>query len=263
MDFAEHYGPWALVTGAARGLGEAFVAELLERGTKVIALDRDGDVLAERAGAWAAAGGAVKPVTLDLASPTLADDLDAAFGGREVGLLVNNAASPAPGGFLDRELDDLRLELRVNCEAALVLAHHLGTAMKARGRGGIVFVSSLSMLHGTPVYAHYAATKAYDAVLAQGLFEELAESGVDVTTVLGPLMDTPGFRASKPATTARSLVPTRAVARAALDGLGRRGRVVVGRDGHLVTGLLSRIMSHERIRKLVAANVRRMYPNRS
>ena len=132
--------------------------------------------------------------------------------------------------------------------------------MVERGRGGIVNVSSLSMLTGAPLVAHYAATKAYGAVLAEGLFEELAAAGVDVTTVLGPLMTTPGFQETSPRPTNTQAVPTDAVARAALDALGRRGRVTVGRDGFAMTHVLRRITSHERLRRLVAKGVRAMYP---
>jgi NAD(P)-dependent dehydrogenase (short-subunit alcohol dehydrogenase family) len=60
-----------------------------------------------------------------------------------------------------------------------VLCHHFGGRMAARGRGAIALVSSMGALQGGKVFASYFAAKAYEWILAEGLWAELAEAGVD------------------------------------------------------------------------------------
>jgi uncharacterized protein len=260
MSFADRYGPWALVTGAARGLGAAFADEVAARGVRVLALDRDLEGLGETVARLRGRGHVAAAIAVDLAADDAVQSVRDATADRAVGLLVNNAAVCRAGSFFDHDVDELRRVQRINCEVPLLLTHVLGGSMRERGRGGIVLVSSLSMLCGAPRLAHYAATKAFGAILAEGLHEELRGTGVDAVTVLGPLMDTPGFRETAPTGPLPAAVETHDVARATLDALGRRGRVTVGRDGHVLTGALQRLLPHEHLGRLVAAGVRRMYP---
>ena len=247
------------MTGAARGLGAAFAEELATRGVGVLALDRDEGSLDARVRTLRDAGGRAESVVVDLAAPDFEARIAEQVGDREVGLLVNNAAALQIAELLDHDLDTLMRSQRIQCDVPLRLAHAHGNEMRARGRGGIVFVSSLSMLLGGPLIAHYAATKAFNAVLAEGLFEELRGTGVDVTTVLGPAMDTPGLRETGARTDHVHVVPTRTVAKATLDALGRRARVIVGRDGHLLTHVLQRLTQHDKLRAIVADQIRAMY----
>jgi len=260
--FATRYGPWALVTGAARGLGAAYCELLVERGLAVLALDRRAELLDERVAALRARGGEVEAMVLDLASEDLERALADQLAGREVGLLVNNAALSYAESILDQPLAQLRRVQRINCDAALILTHTLARAMRARGRGGIVVVSSLSSVYGGPLVGHYAATKAFDAVLAESLADELRGTGVDVSAVLAPLMDTPGMRATRPTRLTTQLVSPAVVARRSLDALGRRARVVVGRDAHLLLAL-ARLLPRAWIRRLVVANIDAMYEGRA
>lgn len=262
MNFSQRYGPWALVTGAGRGLGAAYSEELTRRGVSVLALDVEPSPLSETVELLRSQGATVEPVVVDLAAQDMLSLVREQVADREVGLLINNAALSRVESFFDQDPQSLQRVQRVNCDAPLMLTREYGPPMRARGHGGIVLVSSLSMVCGAPLLAHYAATKAFDAVLAEGLYEELHGTGVDITTVLGPKMDTPGLRATKPHGPDAGAVPPRVVARATLDGLGRQGRVVVGRDGHVLTQGLLRLLPHERVRRLVANGVRKMYPGR-
>jgi short-subunit dehydrogenase len=89
--------------------------------------------------------------------------------GLEVGLLVNNAGFSNTGDLLDNDLDAELAMLHVNCRAPLMLAHDLGKPMRERGKGGIIFVSSIVAFAGAPAWSNYCATKAYDLILAEGL----------------------------------------------------------------------------------------------
>src|SRR5260370_29898575 len=63
--------------------------------------------------------------------------------------------------------------------------------------GGIIFLSSASAYQGTALVANYAATKAYNLILAEGLWEELRFSGVDVLGFAPGATNTPGFHKEK------------------------------------------------------------------
>ena len=180
-DWRERYGPYALIAGASVGLGEAFARRLAERGLDLLLIARRQDAL-ERLAADLRARHAIQVRTLvaDLGRPDLREVVARAVDGIAVGLLVYNAAYSAIGPFVDRSLDEQLQVLNVNCRGPLVLSHLLGKAMAERGRGGIVLVTSVAGSQGGPWLASYAASKAFNLVLAEGLWDELCERGVDV-----------------------------------------------------------------------------------
>mgnify|MGYP002625117577 CR=1 FL=1 len=198
-DFARRYGPTALVTGAAEGLGAAFAHAVAVRGLDVVLVD----VQTEKARATADAiarehGVRARAVACDLAAAGFLATLQAATRDDEVGLLVGCAGVGATGPFLETPVEVLRRAIAVNCTATLELVHHYARPMTERGRGGAVVVASNSAYAGTPFVANYAATKAYDLALGEALWYELAPHGVDVLAFAPQGTNTPGFRRGMP-----------------------------------------------------------------
>jgi short-subunit dehydrogenase len=179
-------------------------------------------------------------------------------GERAVGLVVYNAAESLVGRFLDQPLPDKLRTIDVNCRGPLVVAHELGTAMARRGRGGIILMSSMSGLQGSPIVASYAATKAYNLVLAEGLWDELREAGVDVLACCAGPTRTPGWDRSRPQRNMRTMEP-RAVVDEALAALGRRPSVVPGRFNRIVAFVLHRLLSRRRVVRIMGDATRRLY----
>ncbi len=106
------------------------------------------------------------------------------------------------------------------------LGHALGNRMLARGKGGIVLVSSLLAWQGVSKAATYAATKAFVQSFAEGLRFEWRTLGVDViVSAPGPVMSSFDRRANM---TIRNGEKPETVARETLSGLGRRTTVVPG-----------------------------------
>jgi hypothetical protein len=250
------------VAGASEGLGAAFAEALAARGLDLLLVARRAGPLEGFAARLRAAHGVgVRTLSLDLGREADLQRLQVAARGLEVGLLVYNAAASPIGRFLDRSAADHRRITAVNCRAPALLAHHFGRAMARRRRGGIVFMSSLSGLQGTAMVAHYAATKAYLRVLAEGLGNELQPHGVDVLASLAGNTRTPNYLQSEPADTALTPVVREpdAVVAATLDALGRGATCVPDSRDRVLAFVMERLLPREVAVGLISAVMRRMY----
>jgi len=195
-EFRARYGPWAVVAGGSDGIGAAFGMALAGRGLDVVFVARSESKLAaqvERIGAACAAK--IRPVVADLTAPDVGERLARATADLDVGLLVYNAGSGREmGGFLDRPLENWTRQVHLACGGPIQLAHHFGGRFRARGRGGIVLMSSMASLVGSAYIATYAAAKAFDTHLGEGLWQELGPAGIDVLSCLAGATDTETFR---------------------------------------------------------------------
>jgi short-subunit dehydrogenase len=239
--FAERYGPWAIVAGASEGLGEAFARGLAEAGLNLVLVARRGKLLGEVAAELGAKHRIeVRPIALDLASSEAASRLGSATVDLDVGLLVYNAAFAPIGEYLAVTPEEHRAVLGVNCYTPALLCHEFGQRMVARGRGGMVLMSSLAGLHGSPGISHYAATKAYTLVLAEGLWAELGGRGVDVLGCCAGATLTPGYQSNPapPRLLAPPVMHPAEVVREALGALGRRPCIIPGRWNRIASFLL-------------------------
>lgn len=236
MSFAEHYGPWALITGASAGIGAAFARQVAERGVNVALVARRADKLTELAAEIEARTPArALAIPADLTDADMLTTITIALGPRHVGLLINNAGHGRTGAFLDHEIDDELTTLELNCAAPLRLTHHFGRRMRDEGRGGIIMLSSIAGLLPAPQFAHYGATKAWNRFVGEALHEEMGHHGIDVVSLCPGLtasefFDKVDFDPAKwPAPLrAGALMSPDDVAAAGLRGLGRASQVVPG-----------------------------------
>lgn len=255
--FRERYGPWALIAGASEGIGGAWADFAAARGLSLVLVARRRDELeAKRAEIVERFGVEVTTIAQDLATPDLLDRLLERVEGREIGLLVYNAALASVGGFFEHSLDFERQRLAVNCAGPLALSHHFGLQMVRRRRGGIVLMSSGTGLIGSPYYTHYGATKAYDIGLAEGLWFELRPHGVDVLACIAGLTSSPGLAAALARGAARGgfvMTPDDVVSEAARS-LGRRPSVVVGAPNRRKLWLVTRLLPRARGVRAIGAH---------
>jgi short-subunit dehydrogenase len=224
MSFRERYGPWALVAGASDGIGEAFAHGIAARGVNVLLLARREELLERVAEEIRAQHGVdARPLVADLTGSDLVHRIEAGTRGLEIGLLVYNAgAVHGVGAFHELPIEHAEKLLTLNCNTPVRLVHELGGAMRRRGRGGIVLVTSMVALAGSAHVATYAATKAFDLILAQSLWHELQPAGVDVLGAIVGMTRTPSLLASNPSFPdgVQAMEPED-VAPGALDFLGR------------------------------------------
>ncbi|GAA2096881.1 SDR family NAD(P)-dependent oxidoreductase [Brevibacterium salitolerans] len=177
--------PCALVTGASAGLGRAFATRLARDGYDLVLVARDAVALERLAEDLAAAHGCrALALPADLSSSEgiarVADFIDTT----RVDVLVNNAGYGLRTSLLDTEPEALAASDSVMLTAVTRLSWHAAHRMRARGRGGILTVSSLAALG---VYGVYSAAKSAAMIVTEALAAELADTPVTVTAVL------PGF----------------------------------------------------------------------
>ncbi len=259
-DFAKRYGPWAVIAGASVGLGEAFARQLAGWGINLVLIARRQDVLDGLADDLRAARKIdVRTLPCDLGRTDLLTFVQAATADIDVGLAVYNAAFSTIGAFLDRPLDEHLRVVDVNCRGPLVLAHHFGNAMAARHRGGIVLMSSTAGSQGGPWISSYAASKAFNTVLGEALWDELSASGVDVVVCRAGAVRTPGYESSKPRPSRVPLLDPNFVAARTLAALGRGPSVVPGLFYRFSAFLMAHLFPRRMAIRIMGRATRKLY----
>jgi uncharacterized protein len=207
---AEHarakYGPWAVIAGASEGTGAEYARQLAALGIHCVLVARRKEPLQQLAQELADTHHVqTRVLSVDLSTPDAAQRMKAAAADIEVGLYVSNAgADPTGQYFLDVPLEQSHRLININVRTVVDAVHAFAPPMKARGRGGILLMSSGAALGGQPRVAIYSGTKAFELNFGESLWIELHKFGVDVLGVAAPAMDTPVLRA---ALAARNLKP--------------------------------------------------------
>jgi hypothetical protein len=259
-DLRTAYGPWALIAGASSGLGAEFATQIAAAGLNVILVARRAEPLEELALSLRKAHGVeVRTASIDLAAPDLLERARACAAGLEVGLLVYNAAFSLIGPFLAQTLEDKLRVIDVNCRGPVVLAHEFGAAMAARKRGGIILMSSMAGNQGAPIVATYGATKAFDRVLAEGLWDELGAEGVDVLACCAGATRTPTYEASKPVGNPPFVMESGPVVTEALLALGKTPSFVPGMANRAASFVMDRLFPRSLAIRTFGKETRKMY----
>ena len=178
------------ITGAARGIGYATAAALLERGARVVIGDRDVAALDE---AVARLPGPVTGHPLDVTDPTsFAGFLDRARadGGDRIDVLINNAGVMPVGHLLEQSDAAIRTAIEVNLCGVLTGCRLVLPEMVDRRSGHIVNIASLAGAVPVPGQVVYAGTKFAVVGLSTAMADEFAPHGVHVSVVMPPFTAT-------------------------------------------------------------------------
>jgi 2-deoxy-D-gluconate 3-dehydrogenase len=189
----EHFrldGQRAVITGASRGIGAAVALEFARGGADVVSIHRT-TIEPPVAAAVRALGRAYDAVNYDLTDvagiPALAARVLERFG--PIDILVHNAGFQRRHPFATFPLSDWDDVLNVHLRAAFVLAQGFGRPMLERGRGKIIFTSSVLSVQGGLMVPAYASAKAALANLARALANECAGRGVNVNAIAPGYID--------------------------------------------------------------------------
>jgi hypothetical protein len=169
-------GPLALVTGASSGIGATFARALAKRGYGLILVARRKDRL--EALARELNGEAFPADLTNTAELKRVEERIAAA--EDLELLVNNAGFGVLGRFWESDLDAQDRMHRLHVEATVRLTHAALRGMVARGKGGVINVSSVAGFVQTPGSSTYGATKCWMNAFTEGLSLELKSAGSPV-----------------------------------------------------------------------------------
>ena len=180
-------GQTALVTGANRGLGRAFVEALIDAGAaKVYAAARNIETLEDLV---AQSDGRVIPVALDITNPDMIETAAATY--RDVAVLINNAGTAAFEGIIDAASGDpARGEMETNYFGTFNMIRAFAPVLAANGGGAIVNLASIASFVNFPALGSYSASKAAVHSLTQGVRAELAAQSTFVAGVYPGPVDT-------------------------------------------------------------------------
>ena len=197
-------GRCAVITGAGGGLGRAFTLGFAREGARVVAADLDGDAAVATCATLVGEvpGAEAVPVTADVSveesAQAMARAAVEAFG--TVDVLVNNAAIYA--GLERRPFDEIEVAdwdrvMAVNLRGPWLCAKACAAALRDGG-GAIVNVASATVMSGSPLWAHYVASKSALIGLSRVMARELGDDGVRVNALA------PGFTLTE---ASRDLIP--------------------------------------------------------
>ena len=183
----EFAGGTAVVTGAASGIGEALAAQLADRGSNLVLVDRDAERL-DRVAAGLRAGHpalAVATHVVDLSDDAATEKIGATLAAEhpETTLLVNNAGVALGGRFDQVTLEEFDWVMAINFRAVVRLTAALLPVLKAHPGSHLVNVSSVFGLIAPAGQAAYSASKFAVRGFTEAIRHELAENGVGVTAV--------------------------------------------------------------------------------
>jgi pyridoxal 4-dehydrogenase len=208
-------GQAALVTGAAQGLGYAAAARLAADGASVALLDRDGEKLVAAASALGAQGLTVLPHAVDLTDEEGVRAAVAAVLSAEgrIDVLVNNVGIYPHRPFEELTYAEWRHVLAVNLDSVFLCTHAVYPAMRERGYGRIVNVSSSTFFIGYPGLAAYIASKGGIIGFTRALASEAGPHGITVNAVTPGLIATEGVLGGEEAGLFDEIVPQQALPR--------------------------------------------------
>jgi short-subunit dehydrogenase len=222
--------PAVLVTGSSTGIGAVYADRFARRGHDLVLVARDTvrmGSLAERF--RSETGVSVDVLPADLTDPRDLDRVEQRL--REdvrIGVLVNNAGTVIPGGFLQQSGDQISKLIALNVTALTRLANAVAPRFATAGDGAIINLASVVGLAPELGASVYCATKAFVLFLSQGLSVELAPKGVYVQAVLPAATRTEIWKhAGKDVNTLSGVMEVDTLVDAALVGFDHREPVTI------------------------------------
>lgn len=178
---------FAIVTGAADGIGKGIASRLAAEGATVALFDRNSDQLERTVQEFVALGYRAEGFTVDIAQETdvanAFQNVLARFG--QLDIMINSAGilGPTNTRITDYSVDDYDKVYSVNLRGAFLMTQYAIRAMEPKNYGRILHMASIAGKDGNPFMAGYSSTKAGLIGLVKGIGKEYAETGITVNAI--------------------------------------------------------------------------------
>jgi short-subunit dehydrogenase len=229
-------GKRILLTGASRGIGTYIARELAKQQATIVSVSRSQQGLDRVCGEIYALGGQGIGIPFDISNletlPTLVQKIEELIG--SIDIVINNAGIEIYKAFHHYSLNDLQSVLSINLLAAMELTRLLLPNMLSQGSGHIVNIASLASKKGHPYDSIYSASKAGLLMWTDALRQELAGTGVRVSTICPGYVSDAGLMADTgiPAPKLTGISKAEDVAKVVVKAIAQnKSEVIVNGDG--------------------------------
>ena len=259
----EKYGKLALIAGASEGIGAAFAHYLAKEGMDLILVARRKEPLELLANQLTDTYKiSVEYICCDLAIANAAQDLEQQLHGKEINLLVYNAALSYIGKFENNSIEHHNKMAQANMITPMNMLQIFGAKMLQHGRGACILMASLAGFQGSGFLTAYASTKAFDRVIAESLWYEWKDRGVDVMACCAGATSTPNFINTKPEKTsffAPEVQTPDEVVHECFKHLGKTPSFVSGSANKFASFIMQKIMPRKMAINIMGNTTRKMY----
>jgi short-subunit dehydrogenase len=264
-DFVSRYGEWALIAGAAEGIGSAFSTTLAGYGMNLILSDKNIASLDLLADELEKTHG-IKTIRLhqDLAEENASSDCLDIVNEIDFRFMIYVPAFSPVGKFTEYSEEEIDYFLSLNVRTPVHLVHSFLKRMQKGQPYGIILMSSLAGMLGPALAAPYAATKAFSIIFSESLFYELKDDRVDILACCAGPTSTPTYWKSNPGNQSKiiEIMQPLDVATYALKMLGKKPFCIPGWKNRLFYYFLIRIIPRKIAGILVSRSMVKMYPDR-
>jgi len=263
MNLKQKYGSTALVAGASEGIGAAYSTRLAAEGInlvliarRIVPLQKFADNLKRTYPVE------IMCIACDLGDSNATEQILEALNGKEINLLVYNAARSYIGPFIMNSVDNHDQMAQVNMITPLHFLHAFGEKMLIKGKGAVILMASLAGFQGSGYLTMYAATKAFNRVLAESLWYEWKNSGVDVIACCAGATSTPNFKNTKPEKTslfAPKVQTPQEVVTECFEKLGKQPSFISGTGNKVASCIMQKLLPRKMSVTIMGDNTKKMY----
>ncbi|MCW3125640.1 MAG: Short-chain dehydrogenase/reductase [Bacteroidetes bacterium] len=263
MTVKQKYGPLALIAGASEGIGAAFATQLAASGMDLILVARRKEPLGILAASLKEKYNIeVTCITCDLASVDAAMQLQKVVGEKEINLLVYNAALSYIGPFENNTIEQHNQLAQANMITPMNMMQLFGASMLRQKKGAMILMASLAGFQGSGFLAAYAASKAFNRILAESLWYEWKDRSVDVIACCAGATSTPNYIETKPEKTsifAPKVQSPDEVVTECLQKLGKTPSFITGTGNKFASFIMQRLMPRKMAITIMGDTTRKMY----
>lgn len=263
MSIKKKYGNRALIAGGSEGIGAAFAHYLAEQGLELVLVARRLAKLEATAAQLREQYGVnVHTIACDLAREEAVQELEEQLQNHPIDVLVYNAAIPYIGKFEEDTAAHNSQIAQANMVTPMNLIHSLGKRMLQQQQGAVILMASMAGFQGSGFLAAYAASKAFNRVLAESLWYEWKDRGVEVIACCAGATATPNYLDSQPKKTgflAPKVQSPAAVVQECFQQLGKQPSMIPGRGNRWASFFMHRLLPRKLAVKIMGDTTRQMY----